>query len=356
VSTVAGRFSVLLWVIYRSAKRRRTVLGAYIIRRLLLAVPTLLIVSFAVFVVIRFMPGDIVDAQLASLEEIGVSRQDLMESRDELMKEYGLDVSILAQYGRWIGVVPQADGKVRGLLQGDFGSSFRRHTPVLRDIASRWPVTLELGFIAFLIANLVALPIGIFSALRQDTIGDYIVRSFAIMCIAVPSFWLGTMIVVLPSIWWNYSPPIMYARFLDDPIENLKMFIIPAIVLGLAMTGGTMRMTRTMMLEVLRQDYVRTAWAKGLRERVVVVRHALKNAFIPVVTVIGYSLPVMIGGSVIIEQIFGLPGMGRLLINATLERDYTVVSGIMMIFAFGLVFINLAVDLTYGILNPKVRL
>ena len=329
---------------------------AYIVRRLLLTVPTIFIVSFVIFVVIRFMPGDIVDAELAGLEEIGISREDLESTRQELMKQYGLDVPIIAQYGRWIGVVPQADGKIHGIFQGDFGESFRRHTPVLRDIAIRWPVTLELGLIAFLIANLVSLPIGIYSALRQDTLSDYLVRSFAIMCIAVPSFWLGTMIVVFPSIWWGYSPPIMFTRFIENPITNLKMFIIPAIVLGLAMTGGTMRMTRTMMLEVLRQDYVRTAWAKGLRERIVVTRHALKNAFIPVITLIGYTLPVMIGGSVIIEQIFSLPGMGRLLINATLERDYTVVSGIMIVFGFGMVFINLVVDLTYGFLNPKVRL
>ena len=329
---------------------------AYIIRRLLLTIPTLLIVSFVVFIVIRFMPGDIVDAEIAQLMEIGVSRGDLESARDRLMQEYGLDVSIFTQYGRWIGVFPQADGKISGLFQGDFGESFRRHTPVLRDIAIRWPITLELGLIAFLIANLISLPIGIYSALRQDTLGDYVVRSFAILCIAVPSFWLGTMIVVLPSIWWGYSPPIMLTRIGENLIENLKMFILPAIVLGLAMTGGTMRMTRTMMLEVLRQDYVRTAWAKGLNERVVVLRHALKNAFIPVITLIGYSLPIMIGGSVIIEQIFSLPGMGRLLIDATLNRDYTVVSGIMIIFGFGMVFMNLIVDLTYGFLNPKVRL
>lgn len=329
---------------------------AYVIRRLLLTIPTLLIVSFVIFVVIRFMPGDIVDAEIAQLEEIGVSRENLEGQRERLMQEYGLDVSILAQYGRWIGVYPQADGKISGIFQGDFGESFRRHTPVLRDIAVRWPVTLELGFIAFIIANLISIPIGIYSALRQDTWGDYVTRSFAIICIAVPSFWLGTMIVVFPSIWWGYSPPIMFTRISEDLGENLKMFIIPAIVLGLAMTGGTMRMTRTMMLEVLRQDYIRTAWAKGLREVVVVLRHALKNAFIPVITLIGYSLPVMIGGSVIIEQIFGLPGMGRLLIDATLTRDYTVISGIMVIFGFGMVFINLIVDLTYGILNPKVRL
>ena len=329
---------------------------AYLYRRLLLTVPTLFIVSFVIFAVIRFMPGDIVDAEIAQMEEIGVSRDSLEQARDELLKQYGLDVPIFAQYGRWIGVYPQADGALSGLLQGDFGTSFRRHTPVLRDIAVRWPVTLELGLIAFLIANLISLPIGVYSALRQDTVSDYLVRSFAILCMAVPSFWLGTMIVVFPSLWWGYSPPIMFTRLTDDLLENLKMFIIPAIVLGLAMTGGTMRMTRTMMLEVLRQDYVRTAWAKGLRERAVVLRHALKNAFIPVITLIGYTLPVMIGGAVIIEQIFSLPGMGRLLVDATLNRDYTVVSGIMLMFGVGMVLINLVIDLTYGILNPRVRL
>ena len=328
---------------------------AYIVRRLLLTVPTLFIVSFVIFVVIRFMPGDIVDAEISQMQEIGVSQASLEEARGELMKKYGLDVPIHAQYGRWIGVYPQADGTVSGLLQGDFGTSFRRHTPVLRDIAIRWPVTLELGLIAFLIANLISLPIGVYSALRQDTFSDYLVRSFAIMCMAVPSFWLGTMIVVFPSLWWGYSPPIMYTKLTEDLFENLEMFVVPAIVLGLAMTGGTMRMTRTMMLEVLRQDYVRTAWAKGLKERAVVMRHAIKNAFIPVITLIGYTLPVMIGGAVIIEQIFSLPGMGRLLVDATLTRDYTVVSGIMLVFGLGMVLINLAVDLTYGFLNPKVR-
>ena len=328
---------------------------AYIIRRLLLTFPTLFIVSFVIFAVIRFMPGDIVDAEISQMQEIGVSQASLEQARGELMTKYGLDVPIFAQYGRWIGVYPQADGRVSGLLQGDFGTSFRRHTPVLRDIAIRWPVTLELGLIAFIIANLVSIPIGVYSALRQDTISDYLVRSFAILCMAVPSFWLGTMIVVFPSLWWGYSPPIMYTKMTEDLFKNLEMFFVPAVVLGLAMTGGTMRMTRTMMLEVLRQDYVRTAWAKGLRERAVVMRHALKNAFIPVITLIGYTLPVMIGGAVIIEQIFSLPGMGRLLIDATLTRDYTVISGIMLVFGLGMVLINLAVDLTYGILNPKVR-
>ncbi|MBA7703346.1 Dipeptide transport system permease protein DppB [subsurface metagenome] len=228
-------------------------------------------------------------------------------------------------------------------------------TPVTEEIATRWPVTLELGFLALIIAQLIALPIGIFSALRQDTWGDYIGRSFAIFCIAIPGFWLATMIIVFPSIWWGYSPPIIPISFTEDPIGNLKMFIIPAIVLGMVMSGGTMRMTRTMMLEVLRQDYIRTAWAKGLRERVVVIRHALKNALIPVVTIIGVQVPVLIGGTVIIEEIFCLSGMGRLFINAITGRDYTMLSGVMLLFGVGIVFINLMVDLTYGFLDPRIR-
>jgi peptide/nickel transport system permease protein len=227
--------------------------------------------------------------------------------------------------------------------------------PVVEQLAQRWPVTLELGLMALIIGQLIALPIGIFSALRQDKWGDYIGRSFAILCISIPGFWLATMVIVFPSIWWGYMPSIMLIPFTEDPIGNLKMFIIPALVMGMAMSGMTMRMTRTMMLEVLRQDYIRTAWAKGLGERVVVTRHALKNALIPVITVMGFQLPVLIGGTVIIEQIFMLPGMGRLLVEATLNRDYPVISGIMFLFSIILVLVNLAVDLAYGLLDPRVH-
>ena len=206
-----------------------------------------------------------------------------------------------------------------------------------------------------LVAILIAFPIGIYSAVRQDTLGDYLGRSVAIGFIAVPSFWVATMIIVFPSIWWGYMPSLMYTPFGRDPIRNLQMFIIPAVVLGMQMSGLIMRMTRTMMLEVLKQDYVRTAWAKGLKERMVIVRHALKNALIPIVTTIGLNVPYLIGGSVIIEEIFGLPGMGRLLVGATSERDYTLVSGILLVLAVTLVSINLLVDMTYGLLNPRVR-
>ena len=208
---------------------------------------------------------------------------------------------------------------------------------MLEEIAARWPVTVELGLLGFIFSQIIALPIGIYSAVRQDSLGDYASRSFAIFWIAVPGFWVGTMMIVYPSIWWGYAPPFRYVRFLEDPIANLKILLIPAVVLGLGMAGGTMRIARTMMLEVLRQDYIRTAWAKGLRERVILVRHALKNAMIPVVTSIGPQRLLMVGGSVIVEQIFNLPGMGRLTLQAIQARDYTVVSGVLLIFSVAIV-------------------
>ncbi|GAI77345.1 unnamed protein product, partial [marine sediment metagenome] len=278
----------------------------YVIRRVLLMVPTLFLITMIIFLIIRLIPGDAIDAMAQRLSQQGI---ELSAAREDIERLLGLDVPIIEQYGRWLGVAPQADGSFSGIFQGDLGSSYWRPTTVLEDIAGRWPITLELGIMALIIAQLIALPIGIFSALRQDTWGDYIARSFAILLIAVPSFWIATMIMVFPAIWWGYFPPIMHVPFLKDPLRNIIRFIVPAAVLGMAMSGGTMRMTRTMMLEVLRQDYIRTAWAKGLRERVVVIRHALKNALIPVVTLIGFQVPLLIGGTVIIETIFVLPGM-----------------------------------------------
>jgi peptide/nickel transport system permease protein len=208
---------------------------------------------------------------------------------------------------------------------------------------------------AIITAQIIALPIGIYSAIRQDTVGDYVARSFGILCIAIPGFWLATLVIVFPSIWWHYTPSIRLIHFNVDPIGNIKMFIVPALILGMELSGMTMRMTRTMMLEVLRQDYVRTAWAKGLRERTVIMRHALKNAFIPVITIIGWQLPLLIGGTVIIENIFQLPGMGQLIINATQQRDYTIVSSVLFLFAIAIMLINLLVDISYAFLDPRVH-
>jgi peptide/nickel transport system permease protein len=315
-------------------------------------IPTIFIVTIIVFFLIRLIPGNIVDSMIGQVLQRGSTE---VVDRAAIEHALGLDVPVLTQYARWIGVVPQMDGSFSGILQGDLGVSLWRDTTVLEEIAFRWPVTLELGVMGLIISQLIALPIGVFSALRQDKWGDYIGRSFAIMCMAVPGFWIGTLVIVFPSLWWGYMPPILLTPFTEDPIGNLQMFIIPAVVLGMAMGGMTMRMTRTMMLEVLRQDYIRTAWAKGLRERIIVMRHTLKNALIPVITVIGWQVPVLVGGTVIIEQIFCLPGMGRLFLDATLHRDYPVVSGVTLVFGLGMVLINLVVDITYGFLDPRVH-
>jgi peptide/nickel transport system permease protein len=254
-----------------------------------------------------------------------------------------------------VGVYPQPDGSFSGILQGNLGVSWWQSLPITELIAPRWPITLELGILALLIAQLIALPIGVLSALRQDTWVDYFTRSFAILCIAVPTFWLGSMIIVFPALWWGYMPPIMYVPLTEDIGENLQMLIIPSIVMGMSMAGMTMRMTRTMMLEVLRQDYIRTAWAKGLQEKVVVIRHALKNALIPVITLIGLQAPILIGGTVVIERIFSLPGMGRLLMDAVNGKDHPLVMGIVILFAVVMVLMNLIVDLTYAFLDPTVQ-
>ena len=312
----------------------------YIIRRLLLVIPTLFLVTLIIFFVIRLIPGDIIDVMAARMHYFtDVTRADLEE-------KLGLDVPVQVQYVRWLKNL---------VLHRTLGDSLWQQTSVVEEVLIRVPVTIELGILGLLVSLLIGVPIGIYSAMRQDTIGDHIARSIAIIFISVPGFWLGTMVVVFPSIWWGYMPSITLILFTEDPIGNLKMFIVPAIVLGMAMGGLTMRMTRTMMLEVLRQDYVRTAWAKGLRERQVVVRHALKNALIPVVSLVGLMVGVMIGGSVVIEEIFSLPGMGRLTLNVVSQRDYTVVSGVLLFFGTGMILVNLVIDLLYAYLDPRIR-
>ena len=208
---------------------------------------------------------------------------------------------------------------------------------------------------ALIVALSIAIPIGVYSAMRQDSGGDYAARSFSILMLAVPSFWIGTMVMVFPSLWWGWSPPIQFTPFSADPLKNLSQMITPAIILGFGLSALTMRLTRTMMLEVLRQDYIRTAWAKGLSEKLVVVRHALRNALIPVVTLIGLQAPLLIGGAVIMEQIFVIPGMGLLLLDAVSQRDYPIITGVFLIVGVAVMFINLMVDLSYGLLDPKVR-
>lgn len=316
---------------------------SYIIRRLLLILPTLLIVSIVVFLTVRLIPGDIVDV---TLQEMGFFQGEGTLDREGVERMLGLDVPVHVQYGRWLSDI---------VVHGSLGRSMRNNQPVTQLILERLPTTIELGLLAMLIGLAISLPIGIFSAIRQETWGDYIGRSISIIFIAVPSFWTGTMIMIYPSIWWGWSPPIEIIPFVDDPIGNLGMFIIPAFVLGMALSGTTMRMTRTMMLEILRQDYIRTAWSKGLRERIVIIRHAMKNALIPVITIVGFQVPILVGGSVIVEQIFQLPGIAKLMLEALNRRDYIIVSGVNIFIATSVVIINLLVDLTYAYFDPRVR-
>ena len=315
-------------------------MGAYILRRLMALLPTLIIVSIIVFVTIRLIPGDVIDMML-SQNDIGADKL----SRDQLIAALGMDRPMPEQYLRW----------VWALLHGDLGNSLWHSTPVLQEVLDRLPITFELGLMALVIGLLIALPIGVYSAMRQDTKSDLLFRSFSILLLAVPSFWLGTMVMVFPSIWWGWSPEVNYVKFSDDPLQNMKQMLVPALVLGTSLSAITMRMTRTMMLEVLRQDYIRTAWAKGLHERVVVVRHAVRNALIPVVTLIGLQAPLLIGGAVIIEQIFVLPGMGLMMLDAVSQRDYPVISGVFLVVGVAVMLINLLVDLSYGLLDPRVR-
>lgn len=316
-------------------------MSRYLIRRSLLIIPTLFMISVIVFMMLRLVPGDIIDTIMQRVVVVGGS-----VDREVLERHLGLDLPAHVQYGRWIRDI---------LLHGNLGISLDSGLPVTPMIFSRLATTVELGLLALAMAMLISIPIGIFSAIRQDSVGDYIGRSIAIIFIAVPSFWIATMIILYPSIWWGWTPPIDLIPFNEDPLGHIKTFIIPSFILAMAMSGNAMRMTRTMMLEVLRQDYIRTAYSKGMRERIVVIRHALKNALIPVVTILGAELPILVGGAVIIEEIFALPGIGRLMIEALQVRDYTLVAGINLVIATGIVGANLLVDLSYAFFDPRVR-
>ena len=328
---------------------------AYIIRRLLLLIPTLFILTILVFLSVRFIPGDAIDVLVSQMEfEAGTMDREAME------RMLGLDVPVYVQYGRWIGGI---------LGHGTLGESLWGDWSVEEKIVSRLPVTIELGLMAIVIGLLIALPVGIYSAVRQDTAADYVGRTAAVIGMATPNFWLALMVMLYPAIWWGWAPSMEMIPFAEDPLGNLGMFIIPALILGTAMSAATMRMTRTMMLEVLRQDYIRTAWSKGLKERVVIIRHTIKNALIPVVTrsagligrtaaaqpLCGLQLPILVGGAVIMENIFNLPGIGRLLLVALEDRDYPVVSGVNLVFATMVLGVNLMIDMIYPYLDPRVR-
>ncbi|GBD11855.1 Glutathione transport system permease protein GsiC [bacterium HR23] len=310
----------------------------YLLQRLAVGAITLWVISVVAFLVVRLLPGDVVSMML---EDLGYAH-----SMEALRQKLGLDKPILVQYGVWVGK----------MLRGDFGQSLWTQKPVVTMLKERLPVTLELALLSILIAIVWGVGLGLLSALRQDSLLDYLGRSTAILLLSLPAFWLGTLVWVLPSAYLGWSPSPEYRPFLQDPLGNLVQFIIPAGILGSHLGAPVMRMSRAMMLEVLRQDYIRTAWAKGLSERLVVMRHALKNALIPVITILGLQLANAIGGSVLMETIFQLPGMGSLVVTAVGKRDYVVVQELVLFFALVVLAVNLAVDIVYGWLDPRIRL
>ena len=305
-----------------------------------LLVPTLLGVSIFVFMAVRFLPGDAIDQMFSDY-----IRSPDPEARAALEERFQLNRSIPLQYVEWVG----------GIVRGDLGDSFLTRRPVTSDLKNRLVLSLELGTLGMLFSIAIALPIGIMSAVRQDSWLDYIGRSFAIALLAVPSFWLALMALVYGLEWFGWVPPLQYRHPWDEPLTNLEIMWMPALILGGGLAGAVMRFTRSAMLDVLRQDYVRTARAKGLNERNVLIRHALRNALLPVVTLLGLQVGVLVGGTVILERIFSLPGMGNYLLNSLGNRDYPPVQAIVLLSAAVVITSNLVVDVLYAVIDPRIR-
>ena len=313
-------------------------MNEYVMRRVLLVPPTVFIISLIVFGSIRLLPGDALDDRLA---EAGVPKDD----RTKIRAELGLDRPLLEQYLDWMG----------GLARGDLGDSIFSKESVRERVWRALPITVELDVLSILFAVILGVPTGLISALKPGSLIDLTVRSLAIGALSIPNFWLATLLIVLPALWWGWTPLRPYVPFDQEPIENIKLLLLPALVLSLRLGATVMRMVRSEMLEVIRADYVRTARAKGLTEYRVVTRHAFRNAAIPVVTVIGLSVATLLGGSVIIESIFGLPGLGRLMLEAIREREFMMIQSVVLLFGVFVMLVNLAVDLLYGFLNPQIR-
>jgi peptide/nickel transport system permease protein len=312
---------------------------SYIARRALQGLLVLFLVSFLVFSLVRLLPGD------AILMQLDQAAAPTPENLEKARQELGLDRPFLEQYRIWMG----------GVLRGDLGNSLTSRRPVLQELMKRVMLTSHLAIMSLFIALLIAIPIGVLSAVRQDTAADYIGRLFAILGLSLPDFWLATVTITFLAIWFHWMPPIGFAPLWVDPTRNLSQMLLPAFIIGARLAAVSMRMTRSSLLEVLRQDYIRTAWAKGLRERVVLLKHAFKNALIPVVTIVGQQFSVLLGGTVIVEFIFLQPGVGSLMLDAVVLRDYTMIQGAVLFFATVTVVMNLLVDVSYAWLDPRIR-
>ncbi|MGB3717864.1 MAG: ABC transporter permease [Candidatus Promineifilaceae bacterium] len=314
----------------------------YIVRRLLETIPVLLIVTFIVFTLMFLAPGDPVYL-LVDFEQLEGLDQEQLEI---LRHEKGLDRSIFVQYGDWLG---QA-------LQGDLGHSVFGNRRVVDMITSAFPVSMELALLSMIFALIVAIPVGVYVALKPNSLGDLLGSSMAIAGISAPGFWVALILIFVFAVQLDWLPSGGFVRFSEDPKANLERMILPALTLGIALMASVMRMTRSGMLEVMHQDYVRTARAKGAGERRVIFRHAFQNAILPVLTIIGLQFGVLLGGAVVIEQIFTIPGMGRLGLDAIFSRDFPVVQGVVLVVTLTFLMVNLLVDLLYGVLDPRIRL
>ena len=315
---------------------------AYLAKRALLVIPTLLIVVTLVFVILRLVPGDPAVMLLSgSVGEDTFTEEDLNKMRAKL----GTDRPLIVQYGTWLG----------NMFKLDFGKSFHRDTPVFDTIKEKFPITLELAILSLIVSTIIAVPMGVYSALKQDSIADYVLRVISITGIAVPNFWVAVLAVYILSSYFEWLPPFDYKTFQEEPLTNMKQMVFPVIALGFSQVALMARLTRSSVLEVLREDYTRTARAKGLHEMVVVYRHALRNALLPVVTVAGYQFSTLLGGTVLIENIFNVPGMGDGLFDAIGLRDFPMIQAIVVVITIIVLLLNLIIDLLYAWLNPRIR-
>jgi len=311
----------------------------YVVQRLVIALLTLLGMSMVIFTLLRLAPGDIVDILFSTAGYVSPSE------KQAIMKELGIDRPYWVQYLDWL----------RQILTGDLGKSYRYDQPAWQIIRPLVPVTVELAALSTLFAVLIGVPTGVVSAVRQDTTLDYVLRVFSLAGLSMPAFWLGMVIILGLVTWFAWIPPLTYVGPTEDFKLHAVQFLLPALAVGYRSSALIMRITRSSLLEVMREDYIRTAWAKGQTERIVIWRHALKNALLPVVTVIGIEFAFLIGGLVVTETVFNLPGVARFLVQAILWRDYPIVQNLVMFIAIVVILSNLLVDMLYGVLDPRVR-
>ena len=313
----------------------------YILKRLLLIVPTLLGAATLVFLIMRVIPGDVTLLIFGGDAAGHIDPKQLAAMRHRL----GLDQPLLVQFGTWLW----------GVVRLDFGTSLWTGRPVIEELLIRLPLSLELALLSTIVSVLIAIPLGMLAAVRQDSWVDYVIRVFSIGGLAIPGFWVGIITILALVIFFGWGPPLEFTPPWVDPWANLSMMFWPVLTVGYRYSAVTTRMTRSTVLEVLREDYIRTAWAKGLRERTVVIRHALKNAMLPVITLIGTEFAFLIGGLVVTETVFTLNGVGRFVIDAVAHRDYPVVQALVFLIASSFVIVNLLVDLTYAWFDPRIR-